>query len=123
MPIPPELVGGGSKPCRCPGIPVTWFVHAEPCGGSLLSDQIVKAGGFANTPCFRGTVESTVTESAVTADAASPPLGMHPHRQRWPLARAFMAAVPVEWAQTWDGHVMGYHGASSESTRAVGPVG
>lgn len=49
-------------------------------------------------------VESSVTESAVTADAASPPLGMDPRRQRWHLARTFSAAGLVEWLR--DGMAM-----------------
>lgn len=50
-------------------------------------------------------VESSVTESAVTADAASPPLGMDPRRQRWNLARTFSAAGGSEMA--WP--CCGYH--------------
>lgn len=38
-----------------------------------------------------------MTESAVTADAACPPLGMGPLRRRWHLARTFSAAGLVEW--------------------------
>lgn len=101
LPTPPELVGGTAPhvPWRPSGLVSACCSHAETAFSRIkLSRQEGSPGLHAGKDVGNATAseESSVTESAVTADTASPPLGLYPHRQRWHIARTVTAAVLVE---------------------------